>query len=162
MRNQPRKLRDSFRPSGPGQERRRDESQRSRSGVVYFQRASVTTRWSNLGRKPARTGSTFYFTIPVFSLAKLCAPVFAAPTFKEGLVSLIAVDMVTIAGTAREGILLEIHRVLERCIHAGQDVVLPPMTDVGPVETFFVLASADASGSAVIARRIRRELKSFA
>ncbi len=106
-------------------------------------------------------GSTFYFTLPVFSLAKLCAPVFTAPNLEAGSVTLIAVDVVAVEGAVQADILPEIRRVLERCIHPGQDVLLPSMSDAEPVETFFIVACTDPSGFEVIASRIARELQNF-
>ena len=50
---------------------------------------------------------------------------------------------------------------MERCIHAGQDVLLPSMSDADPVETFFIVACTDPSGFTVIASRIGRELQNF-
>lgn len=104
-------------------------------------------------------GSSFYFTLPVFSLAKVCAQVFTAPNLEAGCVTLIAVDMVAVEETVQADILREIRRLLERCIHPAQDVLLPSMSDV--VKTFFIVACADPNGFKVIASRIGRELQNF-
>ena len=106
-------------------------------------------------------GSTFYFTLPVFSLAKLCSPIFTVPNLEAGSVTLIAVDVVPVEGTVHADIALEIRRVLERCIHPGQDVLLPSMSDAEPVQTFFIVACTNPRGFEVIANRIGRELRTF-
>ena len=106
-------------------------------------------------------GSTFYFTLPVFSLAKLCSPIFTVPNLEAGSVTLIAVDVVPVEGTVHVDIALEIRRVLERCIHPGQDVLLPSMSGAESVETFFIVACTDPRGFEVIANRIGRELRTF-
>jgi PAS domain S-box-containing protein len=106
-------------------------------------------------------GSTFYFTLPIFSLAKLCGRVFAAPNPETGSVTLIAVDIPGIAGTVRTDLVQDIRTVLQRCIHPAQDVLLPSMSDAEPVETFFIVAGTDAKGFKIIARRIGRELQTL-
>jgi PAS domain S-box-containing protein len=106
-------------------------------------------------------GSTFYFTLPVFSLAKLCVPVFTTSNLKAGFVTLIAVDVSAIEGGDQTDILTEIRSVLVRCIHGGQDMLLPPMGDTEPALTFFIVACTDPNGFKVIANRILRELQAF-
>jgi signal transduction histidine kinase len=107
-------------------------------------------------------GSTFYFTLPVFSLAKLCAPVFAAPNLEAGCVVLIAVDVVAVEGAVQADILPEIRKVLERCIHPGQDVLLPStMNDAVQGKTLFIVTGTGPGGSEVIASRITEELQNF-
>jgi PAS domain S-box-containing protein len=106
-------------------------------------------------------GSTFYFTLPVFSLAKLCAPILTTANLEPGCVTLIAVDVVPVAGAAQTELLPEMRKVLERCIHPAQDVLLPAMSDSEPVNGFFIVACTDNNGFSVIARRISKELKDF-
>jgi hypothetical protein len=106
-------------------------------------------------------GSTFSFTLPVFSLAKLCRPVFTVPNLEAGSVTLIAVDVVPVERAVHADIALEIRRVLERCIHPGQDVLLPSMSDAEPVQTFFIVACTNPRGFEVIGNRIGRELRNF-
>jgi hypothetical protein len=52
-------------------------------------------------------------------------------------------------------------KVLERCIHPAQDVLLPAMSDSEPVNSFFIVACTDSNGFSVIASRISKELKDF-
>jgi hypothetical protein len=106
-------------------------------------------------------GCTFYFTLPLFSLAKLCADIFTDSNLSAGHVTLMAVDVCAIEGTVRAEIELEIRRVLSRSIHPAQDILLPAMNDAEPVRTYFIVACTNANGSAVIASRIAMELRNF-
>jgi PAS domain S-box-containing protein len=143
----------------------RTTSEASRSGLglgLFISRELVGLHggriWveSELGK-----GSIFYFTLPVFSLAKLCAHVLTAPNLETGCVTLIAVDVAQVEGAVQADILLEVGKVLERCIRPEQDVLLPSMSDAEPVKTFFVIACTDAKGFEVIASRMARELRKF-
>jgi PAS domain S-box-containing protein len=106
-------------------------------------------------------GSTFYFTLPVFSLAKYCSHIFSEPNLDAGSVTLITVDVVEVRGGVQADILREIRQILERCIQAGLDVLLPATVDEGPIVTFFIVACTDPKGSALIASRILRDLQNF-
>ena len=90
---------------------------------------------------PPGQGSTFYFTLPLFSLAKLCAQIFTEPNLKAGQVTLIAVDVCAIEGTVQTEIEPEIRRVLSRSIHPAQDILLPAMDDAEPVRTYFMVVA---------------------
>jgi PAS domain S-box-containing protein len=143
----------------------RSTTEASRSGLglgLFISRELVSLHggriWveSELGK-----GSIFYFTLPVFSLAKLCAHVLTAANLEAGCVTLIVVDVAQVEGAVQADILLEVRKVLESCIRPEQDVLLPSMSDAEPVKTFFIIACTDAKGFEVIASRVARELRKF-
>jgi PAS domain S-box-containing protein len=103
-------------------------------------------------------GSTFYFTLPVFSLAKWCDLIFTSATLKAGCVTLLSIDVSTIDETIPAQDLTGIRKVLERCILGGQNLLLHPMTAPETAETFFVIACAETDGAEAVTRRLRSEL----
>jgi PAS domain S-box-containing protein len=108
-------------------------------------------------------GSTFYLTLPVFSLARWCTRVLAAPDLDSKSVTLITVDIQSLNGPLQGDLIHEIRRALERCIQPGQDVLLPSMSNREMSrngETIFIVACTGSAGFAVIERRIKRELPS--
>jgi PAS domain S-box-containing protein len=106
-------------------------------------------------------GSTFLFTLPLFCLAKLYAHIFTAPNMKSGCVTLIAVDLVALEGVVRADLQVEMRKILERCIHPGQDMLLPSMSDTQPVDSFFIVSCAGHSAFSAIVGRISRELQNL-
>jgi len=108
-------------------------------------------------------GSTFFFTLPMFSLAQWCTRVLTGPHLETGCVTLIAVDIFPLNGGISADFMHEIKRALERCIQPGQDVILPLIgnSESGQeeAESIFIVACTGPAGFAVIESRIKRELQ---
>lgn len=106
-------------------------------------------------------GSTFYLTLPVFSLPKLCDSIFTPTNLAVGCVALISIDLPTINGALEAQDLAGIRKVLESCILADRDLLLPAMTDAEAGDTFFVVACTDAKGAEAMTGRFRKVLESL-
>jgi hypothetical protein len=139
------------------------ETSRTGLGLGLFIAREMVTRhggriWleSEVGQ-----GSTFHFTLPVFSLATHCAHILTDESLDAGVVMLMAVDVMVADQMMTPDIATEVRAVLTRCIHAGQDLLLPSMSEGDTGDTFFIVAGADRRGSEIIAARIARELGRF-
>ena len=47
--------------------------------------------------------------------------------------------------------------LLQRCLHADEDVLLPKMGSSGRAELFFIVAATNRAGGELLARRIQRQ-----
>ena len=107
------------------------------------------------------SGSTFSFTLPLYSLSKLLFPVVTyQDRLRESFV-LVRVDVKPRSkrahGNWRE-VCKRSLEILQRCVYLDKDLVLPPMTSAGPEQTFFVLASTDLERSQIMMTRIREQM----
>ena len=107
-------------------------------------------------------GSTFIFTLPLFSLAKFLAPVISHRGRLRDSLSLITVELTPLltpfAGNwddIREYCL----QILEPCILGDKDAVLPALGHSAQSETLVIVASTDEHGATVVERRIREQLE---
>jgi hypothetical protein len=142
-----------------------DQYRSSREGLglgLYIARELVTQHGGRIWvESELGVGSTFWFTLPVFSLGRLCASILTEDNLAGGCVTLISVELLAGDGGDRAELTPEIQTVLKRCIHPGQDALLPWMGDSDPQITFFIVACTDERGYAVIAKRIAKELREF-
>ncbi len=110
-------------------------------------------------------GSTFTFTLPVYSLAKLLAPIIVHENRLRPSFVLVRVELTPLSNPPR-GNWKETWQtclnVLQRCVYLDKDLVLPPMGTSGAAETFFVLASTDLERSGFMTTRIREQLERVA
>jgi len=110
-------------------------------------------------------GSTFTFTVPVYSLAKLLLPVVTYRGALRQAFVLVEVELKPVSrrpmGNWKE-ICETCLETLRRCVYLDKDLVLPPMGSSGTSETFFVVASTDMQRSGIMTTRIREQLQRVA
>ena len=106
-------------------------------------------------------GSTFSFTLPLYSLAKLLLPAIThRGRLREDMV-LVRVELTPLSKALRGSWKEVCQRCLERlrqCIYVDKDLLLPPMENSGAGETFFVVASTDMQKVNIMMDRIRDQL----
>ena len=108
-------------------------------------------------------GSIFHFTLPLFSLAKLLAPIITTRNRLRSAISLITVEVTPIAG-ADHGSSSEIRAICVElfglCILPNRDILLPALATSKSTESLLIVASTDLKGAHVILERMRSQLES--
>jgi signal transduction histidine kinase len=107
-------------------------------------------------------GSMFTFTLPLYSLEQLLAPVIVHQGCLRPALVLVGIELAPRTNPPRgdwretwqQGL-----EILRRCVHLDKDLVLPPMWESGATETFFVVASADMEHAGIMTARIREQLE---
>ncbi len=107
------------------------------------------------------SGSTFSFTLPLYSLAKLLLPVITHKGRLRDSLVLVRVELTPLSQSLRGSWRETCQQCLELlrlCIYVDKDLVLPRMGTSGPVETFFVVASTDMEKVKIMMDRIRSQI----
>ncbi|HEY1400840.1 MAG TPA: hybrid sensor histidine kinase/response regulator [Terriglobales bacterium] len=110
-------------------------------------------------------GSIFTFTLPLYSLAKLLAPVVVYHECLRPAFVLVRVELAPLTNPPRGNWRETWQQCLEtlrRCVYLDKDLVLPPMGVSGSTETFFVLASTDMKRAEIMTTRMREQLARIA
>ena len=106
-------------------------------------------------------GSTFSFTLPLYSLAKLLQPAITSQGKLNDSLVLVKVELRPFTNPVRANwrdTCQSCLEMLQRCVYLDKDLVLPPMTTHGADETFLVVASTDLESAEVMMKRIREQL----
>ncbi|HXM66011.1 MAG TPA: ATP-binding protein [Candidatus Acidoferrum sp.] len=107
-------------------------------------------------------GSTFTFTLPVYSLAKLLAPVVTYQDSLRPSFVLVRIELTPLTNPPRgnwKETWQQCLEVVRRCVYLDKDLLLPPMGTSGTTETFFIVASTDLQSSGIMTTRIREQLE---
>jgi PAS domain S-box-containing protein len=111
-------------------------------------------------------GSTFYFTIPIYSLADHLAPVLTRKNLRKGSVSIVRVSVLhergrTFTRADAKTILRDAREIVRTCSLPDVDVLLPSAVRSKDEEILLVVSCSDVRGSGVLARRIEEQLAQF-
>ena len=105
-------------------------------------------------------GSTFSFTLPLYSLAKLLFPLITYQgKLREALV-LVKVELKPLSTPPRGNWKQNCQKsleILQRCVYLDKDLVLPPLAGASADETYFVVASTDLERANMMMTRIREQ-----
>ncbi len=107
-------------------------------------------------------GSTFTFTLPSYSLAKLLGPVITYQDRLRPSFVLVRVELTPLSNPPRgnwKETWQQCLEIVRRCVYLDKDLVLPPMGTSGAAESFFVVASTTLERSGIMTTRIREQLE---
>jgi signal transduction histidine kinase len=107
-------------------------------------------------------GSTFSFTLPLYSLEKLLFPLITYEgKLREALV-LVRVELVPLSNSPPSNwkdICEKSLGTLRRCVYLDKDLVLPVSGNIGTSTIFLVAASTDLERAEIMIKRIREQLE---
>ena len=106
------------------------------------------------------SGAAFFFTLPIFSLSTLLAPLLTMSDLQEIVLMTVMVHPKVERPLlpTDEAALQEVQRVLERCISPDRDILLPGSTRRQQTTLFCIVACAAPAGAEVLSQRIYRQL----
>jgi hypothetical protein len=108
-------------------------------------------------------GSTFSFTLPVFSLNNVLSPLIRNGRWPTESVALVMVKTCLLDGwpsrESQQAWSNEVRTLVQRCLLPDLDVLLPKMSSAVEGERFFVAAFADDKGASVLVKRIREQFE---
>lgn len=106
-------------------------------------------------------GSTFFFTLPIFSLTRLIAPLFTTKNLLRSSIALFTIELFPVDKNVLKEInklmLREVRDILQSCILPDLDILLPEMP-YQKKAIFFIVAFADHGGAKVLMQRIQSQL----
>ena len=108
------------------------------------------------------SGSTFSFTLPVYSLAKLLFPVIVYEGRLRDAMVLVKVELTPLSSPPRgnwKETCTQCLEILRRYVYMDKDLVLPLMGNRGTGEMFFVAASTDLERAEIMMKGIREQLE---
>lgn len=137
----------------------------SRSGLglgLYISKEIVTLQGGRiwLASEPG-SGSTFSFTLPIYSLAKLLFPVVSQHGQLRKSIVLVRAELTPLSRSLRgswKETCQKCMEVLRQCIYVDKDFLLPPMGTSGYAEVFFIVASTDMEKVGILMDRIRQQV----
>lgn len=106
-------------------------------------------------------GSTFSFTLPIYSLAKLLFPVITHQGSLRKSIVLVRIELTPLSNALRgswKETCQKCLEILKQCIYVDKDLILPPMGASGYAEAFFVVASTDMERVGILIDRIRDQV----
>jgi signal transduction histidine kinase len=107
------------------------------------------------------SGSTFSFTLPLYSLAKLLFPVITYAGQLREAITLVRIELTPLPnshGSNWKDICQQSLDTLRRCVFLDKDLVLPVSGNIGISTIFLVAASTDLERAEIMMKRIREQL----
>jgi PAS domain S-box-containing protein len=138
-----------------------EESRKGLGLGLYICKELVTRQGGRIWVTPRQpAGTTFSFTLPVFSLNRSLASLLKNDRWPADTLALVTAELCPLDGWSsaecRDEWAQEARALIERCLLPDVDVLLPTMSFGGEVQRlrFFVAAFADARGASILAARI--------
>jgi len=108
-------------------------------------------------------GSTFYFTLPLFSLSKILYPVITDDNRLKTNIALITVGRIPANGSSpwrmTDTMRREIRKILQGCSLPDTRLLLPSVTDRGESDVFYLVECLDQQGVNLTAQHIEEQLR---
>jgi hypothetical protein len=106
-------------------------------------------------------GSTFTFTLPLFSLARFLVPILSPKALAQGRLGFITVktpEMPNCSAVDIERYLRSVQDALRCCTYAVEDLILPRVHTAEMVHRFYVVACTGENGVRAIVNRIQEKM----